>query len=227
MDCGMKGFQRDNFCPIFQRVEVLRTVEKYLYELRGFKMAEPRTQQLTEFDPNFNVGFVRLNFCIKPIIRSSLFMSIILLRFAFIWNFFDSMCVYPTTGLDKKFIMKTYFNIYFLATSKRQLFTQTDWVWDTSNNPNKCHSKKCWGKTCLPSFSLKQLFVLQRQSSQLAGQDKRKSRWGQGDLKRPSWTSEHREGRGLRPQSSCTQARSPPALGSTEERLLDSGGSKY
>ena len=64
----MKGFQRGIFCPIFPRVEVLRTVEKYLYELRGFKMAEPRTQQLTEFDPNFNVGFVRLNFCIKPII---------------------------------------------------------------------------------------------------------------------------------------------------------------
>ena len=124
------------------RVEVLRTVEKYLYELRGFKMAEPRTQQLTEFDPNFNVGFVRLNFCIKPIIRSSLFMSIILLRFAFIWKFFDSICSYPTTGLDKTFIMKTYFNIYFLATSKRQLFTQTYWVWDTSNNPNQCHSKK-------------------------------------------------------------------------------------
>ena len=68
MDCGMKGFQRGIFCPIFQRVEVLRTVEKYLYELRGFKMAETQTQQLTEFDHHFNVGFVRLNFCIKPII---------------------------------------------------------------------------------------------------------------------------------------------------------------
>ena len=173
----MKGFQRGIFCPIFPRVEVLRTVEKYLYELRGFKMAEPRTQQLTEFDPNFNVGFVRLNFCIKPIIRSSLFMSIILLRFAFIWKFFDSICSYPTTGLDKTFIMKTYFNIYFLATSKRQQFTQTYWVWDTSNNPNRFHSKKnAEAKICLPSFSLKQLFVLQRQSSQLAGQGKRKSR---------------------------------------------------
>ena len=107
MDCGMKGFQRGIFCPIFQRVEVLRTVEKYLYELRGFKMAEARTQQLTDFDHNFNVGFVRLNFCIKPIIRSSLFMSIILLCFAFIWKFFDSMCSYPTTRLDKTFIMAT------------------------------------------------------------------------------------------------------------------------
>ena len=103
----MKGFQRGIFCPISQRVEVLRTVEKYLYELRGFKMAEARTQQLTEFDHNFNVGFVRLNFCIKPIIRSSLFMSIILLRFAFIWKFFESMCSYPTTRLDKTFIMAT------------------------------------------------------------------------------------------------------------------------
>merc|ERR1719320_1767056 len=90
-------------------------------------------------------------------------------------------------SLLTSFFLKTYFNIYFLATSKRQLFTPTYWVWDTSNNPNQCHSKKnAQAKICLPSFSLKQLFVLQRQSSQLAGRGKRKSRRGQGDLKRPS-----------------------------------------
>ena len=174
MDCGMKGFQRGIFCPISQRVEVLRTVEKYLYELRGFKMAEPRTQQLTEFDPNFNVGFVRLNFCIKPIIRSSLFMSIILLRFAFIWKFFDSMCSYPTTGLDKTFIMKTYFNIYFLATSKRQLFTQTHWVWNTSNNPNQCHSKKCSGKNLFVTIQFKTIicFTTSKLAISWTGQEK-------------------------------------------------------
>ena len=40
--------------------------------------------------------------------------------------------------------------------------------------------KNAEAKICLPSYNLKQLSVLQRQSSQLAGRGKRKSRWGQG-----------------------------------------------
>ena len=128
--------------------------------------------------PNINVDFVNLNFCIKPIIRSSLFMSIILLRFAFIWKFFESMCSYPTTGLDKTFSMKTYFNIYFLATSKRQLFTQTYWVWDTSNNPNQCHSKKCSGKNLFAIIQFKTIicFTTSKLAISWAGQEKVKMR---------------------------------------------------
>ena len=127
--------------------------------------------------PQLQCRLCQVELLLKSHNKFLLFMSTILLYFAFIWKFFDSMCSYPTTGLDKTFIMKTYFNIYFLATSKRQQFTQTHWVWDTSNNPNRFHSKKnAEAKICLPSFSLKQLFVLQRQSSQLAGRGKRKSR---------------------------------------------------
>ena len=63
-----EGVPEKYFLSNISEGEVLRTVEKYLYELRGFKMAEAQTQQLTEFDHNFNVGFVKLKFCIQPII---------------------------------------------------------------------------------------------------------------------------------------------------------------
>ena len=57
--------------------------------------------------PQLQCRLCQVELCIKPIIRSSLFMSIILLCFAFIWKFFDSICSYPTTRLDKTFIMAT------------------------------------------------------------------------------------------------------------------------
>ena len=96
-----------------------------------------------------------------------------------LFGIFLKACV-PTLQLVsiKIFIVKTCYNIYFLATSKRQQFTQTDWVWDTSNNPNKCHSKKCSGKNLFAIIQFKTIicFTTSKLAISWAGQEKVKMR---------------------------------------------------
>ena len=153
-------------------------------------------------------------------------MSIILLRFAFIWKFFESMCSYPTTGLDKTFIMKTYFNIYFLATSKRQLFTQTDWVWDTSNNPNQCHSKKCSGKNLFAIIQFKTIicFTTSKLAISWAGQEKVKMRARTSQATLLNFWTQRRSGT---PSTVIVYTSSFPTSSRIDwGKILDFGGSK-